>query len=40
MVKKKNEAQKSESYVLMHNLLNKAGFNKAERKTAIYTPLG
>lgn len=40
MIKKKNEAQKPlDNYVLMHAILNKAGFNKTERRTAIYTPL-
>jgi hypothetical protein len=40
VMKKKAEAQKSaESYKFMHEILSQAGFNKAERKRAIYTPL-
>lgn len=39
MVAKKVEQKPNDNYVFMHNILGKAGFNKAERKAAIYAPL-
>lgn len=38
MVNKKTPAPVS-NYIHMHAIMNKAGFNKEERKKAIYTPL-
>lgn len=39
MVTKKSSKKEVTGYIHMHSLLNKAGFNKEERRMAIYTPL-